>query len=98
MYYPGNLEEPKSHSWKNFPSQGNKFGYIDKWQWEVPDVSTASTQEMFTRFTNIVNKAQGLGKEFNTEELIHKVFRSLMSDWDSKVIAIVDIQQVRRKS
>ncbi|MFW5439018.1 hypothetical protein, partial [Paenibacillus apiarius] len=44
--------------------------------------------DMFTRFTDIVNKVKSLGKQYEPDEMVRKILRSLPVDWDSKITAI----------
>ena len=41
--------------------------------------------EMITRFTNIVNGLEALGKTYKELEKVMKILRSLPSKWDAKV-------------
>ena len=49
-----------------------------------------SIQDMFTRFTNIVNELESLGRSIPIDEQVRKVLRSLPQDerWRSKVTAL----------
>ena len=48
-----------------------------------------SIQEMFTRFTNIINEPTSLGKEITDEEQVRKILWSLPKDrWMAKVTAL----------
>ena len=44
--------------------------------------------EMFERFSNIVNTLDALGKVYTDRELVRKILRSLTKEWQSKVAAI----------
>ena len=44
--------------------------------------------EMFTRFTDITNSLIGLGKTYTQVETIRKILRSLTPQWEKKVTAI----------
>ncbi|VFQ94484.1 unnamed protein product [Cuscuta campestris] len=46
------------------------------------------TEEMFERFSNIINPLNLLGKTYTDRELVRKVLRSLSPKWRSKVDAI----------
>ena len=45
-------------------------------------------EEMFERFSNIVNTLDALGKVYTDRELVRKILRSLTKEWQSKVAAI----------
>ncbi|VFQ98606.1 unnamed protein product [Cuscuta campestris] len=45
-------------------------------------------EEMFKRFSNIINPLNLLGKVYTNRELVRKVLRSLSPKWRSKVAAI----------
>lgn len=60
--------------------------------------SSESIPEMFTRFTDIVNKAKALGRDFNKDDLIRKILRSLPSEWDPKVTAIEESHDLSKMS
>ncbi|XP_077232400.1 uncharacterized protein LOC143869726 [Tasmannia lanceolata] len=49
---------------------------------------------MYTRFTNIMNEFEGLGKVFSNEEMINKILRSLPKTWDPKTTAIEEAKNV----
>ena len=44
--------------------------------------------EMITRFTNIVNDLEALGKTYKESEKVMKILRSLPSKWHTKVTTI----------
>ena len=44
--------------------------------------------EMITRFTNIINGLEALGKTYKKLEKVIKILRSLPSKWDVKVTTI----------
>ena len=44
--------------------------------------------EMITRFTDIANGLEALGKTYKDFEKVMKILRSLPSKWHTKVIAI----------
>lgn len=50
--------------------------------------TSQTIQEVLTKFTDIVNKAYGLEKEFRKEETIYVILCSPISDRDSKVSVI----------
>ena len=50
--------------------------------------------DMYTRFTDIVNSLQALGKCFSNFELVSKVLRSLSKAWESKVTAIQETKDL----
>ena len=47
-----------------------------------------STVEMFTRFTDVVNGLEGLGKRVSEEDKVSKILRCLPPKWNSKTEAI----------
>lgn len=54
-------------------------------------------KEMFTRFTQIVNNLDSLGKTFSNEEKVRKVLRCLpKGKWGPKVTAIEEAQDLKR--
>lgn len=72
---------------ENLASQRSK---IDEYIYELPD-------EVYRADLGYVYKVHGyneqgtwLGKEFDKEELIRKVFYFLTFEWDSKIIVIKD--------
>ena len=44
--------------------------------------------EMVTRFTDITNSLASLGKEYTQVEKVRKILRVLTSDWEKKITAI----------
>ena len=54
-----------------------------------------SIKKMFTRFTEIINNLDSLGKTFTTEEKVRKILRSLpKAKWEPKVTAIEEAQDL----
>ena len=51
-------------------------------------VESESINEMYSRFTNIINSLKALGKTYTQPELIRKILRSLPATWIHKVSAI----------
>ena len=49
-----------------------------------------SITEMFTRFTEIVNGLEGLGKIISQEDRVEKILDCLTKKWESKVNGIVE--------
>ena len=47
-----------------------------------------SIGEMFTRFCDITNSLQALGKTYPQSDLVRKVLRSLTPEWEKKTTAI----------
>src|SRR4051812_20480138 len=47
-----------------------------------------SIMDMYTRFTDITNSLIGLGKTYSSVECVRKILLALTSDWEKKVIAI----------
>ena len=52
--------------------------------------------EMITKFTNIVNSLEALGKTYKELEKVMKILRSLPSKWDAKVIAIQEAKHLTK--
>ena len=44
-----------------------------------------SIVEMFTRFTNVVNRPEGLGRRVSENKKVSKILRCLSPKWNSKV-------------
>ncbi|WJZ98619.1 hypothetical protein VitviT2T_017131 [Vitis vinifera] len=51
---------------------------------------------MITKFTNIVNSLEALGKTYKELEKVMKILRSLPSKWDAKVIAIQEAKHLTK--
>ena len=49
---------------------------------------TETIVEMITRFTEIINGLEALGKTYKESEKVMKILRSLPSKWHTKVTAI----------
>ena len=47
-----------------------------------------SIVEMFTRFTDVVNGLEGLGKRVSEQDKVSKILRCLPPKWNSKTEAI----------
>ena len=54
--------------------------------------------EMITRFTNIVNGLEALGKTYNESEKVMKILKSLPSKWHTKVTAIQEAKDLTKLS
>ena len=52
--------------------------------------------DMLTRFTNIVNDLNPLGKMYTNSNLVRKVLRSLPKTWEAKVTAIQDAKDLTK--
>ena len=57
-----------------------------------------SIQDMQKRFTHIVNHLASLGKTFQNEDLVNKVLRCLNREWQPKVTAITESQDLSSMS
>ena len=57
-----------------------------------------SIQDMQKRFTHIVNHLASLGKTFQNEDLVNKVLRCLNREWQPKVTAIIESQDLSSMS
>ncbi|XP_077249185.1 uncharacterized protein LOC143888633 [Tasmannia lanceolata] len=53
-----------------------------------------SIYEIYTRFTNIINELEGLGKTYTNEEIVNKLLRSLPASWDLKITAIEEAKNL----
>ena len=51
-------------------------------------VESETINQMYSRFTNIINSLKALGKTYTQTELIRKILRSLSAIWIHKVSAI----------
>ena len=51
---------------------------------------------MITRFTNIVNGLEALGKTYKESEKVMKILRSLPSKWHTKVTAIQEAKDLTK--
>ena len=69
-------------------------------QYELFKMTTdESIKDMFTRFTEIVNNLDSLGKKFTNEEKVRKILRSLpKARWEPKVTAIEEAQNLSKLS
>ena len=52
--------------------------------------------EMITKFTNIVNSLEALGKTYKESEKVMKILRSLPSKWHTKVTAIQEAKDLTK--
>ncbi|KAL6323679.1 hypothetical protein AAG906_002146 [Vitis piasezkii] len=52
--------------------------------------------KMITRFTNIVNGLEALGKTYKESKNVMKILRSLPSKWDTKVTAIQEAKDLTK--
>ena len=52
--------------------------------------------EMITRFTNIVNGLEALGKTYKESEKVMKILRSLPSKWHTKVTSIQEAKDLTK--
>ena len=52
--------------------------------------------EMITKFTNIINGLETLGKTYKESEKEMKILRSLPSKWHTKVIAIQEAKDLTK--
>ena len=52
--------------------------------------------EMITRFTDIVNGLEALGKTYNESKKVMKILRSLPSKWHTKVTAIQEAKDLTK--
>ncbi|KAL6324993.1 hypothetical protein AAG906_019901 [Vitis piasezkii] len=52
--------------------------------------------EMITRFTNIVNGLEALGKTYKESKKVMKILRSLPSKWHTKVTAIQEAKDLTK--
>ncbi|MQM06066.1 hypothetical protein Taro_038887 [Colocasia esculenta] len=52
--------------------------------------------QMFSRFTEITNGLDGLGKSYEMGDMVRKILRSLPSSWTPKVTAIEEANDLKR--
>ena len=52
--------------------------------------------EIITRFTDIINGLETLGKTYKESEKVMKILRSLPSKWDAKVTAIQEAKDLTK--
>ena len=52
--------------------------------------------EMITRFINIVNGIEALGKTYKELEMVMKILRSLPSKWDANVTVIQEAKDLTK--
>ena len=52
--------------------------------------------EMITRFTDIVNGLEALGKTFKESEKVMKILRPLPSKWHTKVTVIQEVKDLTK--
>ena len=57
-------------------------------------VEFESINQMYSRFTNIINSLKALGKTYTQSELIRKILRSLPATWIHKVSAIEEFKDL----
>ena len=57
---------------------------------------TETIVEMITRFTDIVNSLEALGKTYKESEKVMKILRSLLSKWHTKVTAIQEAKDLTK--
>ena len=50
--------------------------------------------EMFTRFCDITNSLQALGKNYSQSDLVRKILRSLTPEWENKTTAIEEAKDL----
>ena len=55
-----------------------------------------SIVEMFTRFTNIINELQALGKVYTESEKVMKILRSLPKKWEIKLTVIQEAKDLTK--
>ena len=54
-----------------------------------------SIVEMFTRFTDVVNDLEGLGKRVSEQDKVYKILRCLPPKWNSKTEAIEEAKNLK---
>ena len=57
---------------------------------------TETIVEMITRFTDIVNGLEALGKTYKESEKVMKILRSLPSKWHTKVTVIQEAKDLTK--
>ncbi|VFQ86585.1 unnamed protein product [Cuscuta campestris] len=64
---------------------------LDEAKWPTPGYEINElVEDMFGRFSNIVNDLDMLGKTLTDKELVRKILRSLTKEWESKVNSIYE--------
>ena len=53
-----------------------------------------SIGDMFTRFSEIINNLQSLGKSYSLSDLVRKILSSLTPDWEKKTTAIEETKDL----
>ena len=53
-------------------------------------------EEMFERFSTIINNLDALGKSYNEGDIVRKVLKSLTPEWESKVNAIQEAHDTNK--
>ncbi|CAI0409432.1 unnamed protein product [Linum tenue] len=61
-------------------------------------IANESIQEMYSRFTVLINKLRGLGRSFQSKDLNRKILRSLPKDWLPKRTAIEEAKDLNTLS
>ena len=59
-------------------------------------VESETINQMYSRFTNIINSLKALGKTYTQPELIQKILKSLPATWIHKVSAIEESKDLDR--
>ena len=54
--------------------------------------------DMFTRFSKITNSLHSLGKGYSQSDLVRKVLRSLIPEWEKKTTAIEEAKDLSKYS
>ena len=55
-----------------------------------------SIVDMFTRFTDVVNKLEGLGKSVSEQENVSKILKCIPPKWNSKTEGIEEAKNLNK--
>ncbi len=55
-----------------------------------------SVENMIRRFQTIMNNIKALRKEYDEEEKVRKIIKSLLSDWKAKRVAIEEAKDLSK--
>ncbi len=55
-----------------------------------------SVEDMIRQFQTIMNSLKALGKEYDKEEKVKKIIKSLPSDWKAKKVAIEEAKDLSK--
>ncbi|KAL6337945.1 hypothetical protein AAG906_005410 [Vitis piasezkii] len=64
--------------------------------WRLLEITHEGTNQMITRFTEIANGLEALGRVINESKKVMKILRSLPSKWHTKVTAIQEAKDLSK--